>query len=289
MRCWACLSLLPVGLLALACSGSEDGAVLRISEDDVASEVAARVCDQQLSCDCYVLASPVGEDPKAYTRARCLENRQLELEHWQAFMTGIGFHYDAECLALKLGQAESWSCSDWADVTDLALEESCASRCRVYHGGVPAGEECSLDPFDDCAQGLRCRHQPNESAEPYADPVYRCEPTCGGIGTTCRGYGDECAPGLYCSIDYQEYQPDPVGSCQPLPTEGQDCGTYYTCAGSLSCSYQEESDSYRCVPLIEDGEACDPAVPCRGGCIAGTCEPGAPSICGWDARGEQSY
>ncbi len=281
MRLRAGLALAPLLLAAHACSSS--GTASSIDEADFPTEVASRLCAQQLSCDCYPLAGPVGEDPAAYTRSQCLENRRLELEHWQALMTDLGFHYDGACLAHKLSEAQWWGCGDAADVADLVHAQRCASRCRVYHGDVAAGEPCSLEPFDDCTQGFHCRPQPDETTTDPYDTVMRCVPVCGSDGSSCRT-ADACAPGLFCRPDGEPSDPGTDATCRPAPGEGEDCSTYYTCAGSLACSYQPDSDSYRCTALVEDGQPCDPNVGCRGTCNAGTCTPGTPQICSWDAR-----
>lgn len=271
-----------LGLVAACSTVSDDADVFGtpISESDVASLVAELQCDLQRSCDCYVPAAPVGEDPVEYTHQQCLTNRTLEINHWQGVMQEAGLRFDATCLDAKLASAQQWACGDASDVLDLTLAQNgCGSDCRVYRGRQRHGELCAIDPYDNCAQSLRCQYV--ETTE-WAGDEYRCVSTCGAVGDVCEV--DECGPGLFCRYP-DDFLGEGSGTCQPLPRVGEYCTGYYRCAGAAVCDGVTEI----CIAFIENGEPCLPGQTCRGLCVAGVCEQGAPQICSWDVRGAYRY
>jgi hypothetical protein len=268
-------------LVALACNNSTTfddanqapGSAESLAEDELPAFIAEAQCDQQLSCDCYLEAGPVGEDPAAWTRNQCIENRKLELSHWQGRQHAEGLSYDGACALRKLAVAQSWACGDLLDAQEIGLaERDCGTRCRVYHGDKQVGETCDSE-IDDCAQGLACRYD-SASIGLDGQALNRCMNVCGGEGARCLN--DECAPGLYCRYDYQGSD----GSrCARMPQEGDTCSEYdYACAASLCTAGV-------CVGYAEDGAACDATtLPCGGNCVDNVCEPGPAHICSWDLR-----
>src|SRR5262245_13643625 len=66
-------------LVGLACNNNATvdgntaaGSAESLAEDELPAFIAEAQCDQQLSCDCYLEAGPVGEDPAAWTRNQCI-------------------------------------------------------------------------------------------------------------------------------------------------------------------------------------------------------------------------
>jgi len=255
--------------LAAACNSttvedSNEGPA--IEESALAQLVAEAQCDQQMSCDCYVEAGPVGEDPVEYTHDKCIENRVLELTYWQGLLRGHGLRYDSDCAARKLASAQSWGCGDAVEVA--AIEHDCALRCRVYHGDVAQGGECDPE-VDDCSQGLTCR--PSEYDPVTGIPEFRCVSTCVDNGALCSA-GD-CAPGLYCGN-----ATDGNSRCLPMASEGESCAAT-PCGGASYCN-----DALVCAAVLENGATCDFTVPCHWNCVDSVCEPGPAQICSWDLR-----
>ena len=237
-----------------------------IEESGLPQFVAEVQCEQQMSCDCYVESGPVGEDPAKYTHDKCIENRVLELTHWQGRMRGNGFRYDSECAARKLAFAQAWGCGDDVDVAKI--EQDCALRCRVYHGDVPEGGKCDPE-IDDCGQGLTCRSSTYDPVTGMAD--FQCVSMCVGSGTLCSA-GD-CGPGLYCGGAYNG-----SSRCEPLAAVGESCAAA-PCAAASYCN-----DVLVCATFLDDGAACDFSELCRWNCVDNVCESGPAQICNWDLR-----
>ena len=259
--------------LAAACNSTtveDSNEAPAIEESALPQYVAEAQCEQQMSCDCYVEVGPVGEDPAEYTHDKCIENRVLELTHWQGRMRGNGLRYDSDCAARKLAMAQQWGCGDSVAAAEIELaRRDCALRCRVYHGDVPADGVC--DPtVDDCAQGLVCMMQEYDPIT--GEPEYRCVSRCLGEGMPCLQ--GECAPGLFCRYSYV----DESGRCEPIPVEGQSC-VDSGCGLSTYCN-----EVNVCTAVLEDGAACDFSVPCRWNCVDNVCEPGPAQVCSWDLR-----
>jgi hypothetical protein len=249
---------------------TSSGGPAAIAEDEVAAYVAEQQCDQQLDCSCYLETGPVGEDAAEHTRNACIENRRLEIEHWQKQRAGLTF--DASCLASRLAAAKAWACDDEDDVAVLTAEsDSCDTRCRIYHGHKTEGLECD-NTFDDCAQGLKCSYWGSGSS-------YVCRPACEAAGAACD-YDGQCGPGLFCRYDFEPYPSSGTESCQPLPKVGESCEDSYECVAGARCDFASDT----CVDPIADGQACDPNIPCAGVCRGDVCEASTPSICGWDLR-----
>lgn len=262
-----------LGWCATGCNGGEQEAAEAavIAEQDAARIVAEQLCAQRMECDCVDPTGPAGEDPEAYTRARCIENRMLEVEHWQQQAMDLGLRYDGACLARKLARTASIGCSD-SDRSSARIfaEPSCDIACMVYVGDLELGEECTPGGAASCSQGLRCAY--NETSSGLRGPSYRCVSDCNGEGSQCLN-GGGCAPWLVCGNG---------GYCQRAPVLGESCDSYQ-CQPGAQCDYDFVPT---CVALLEDGEACNfnSSPQCRGTCENGVCVPGRAVVCDIDVR-----
>ena len=152
----------------------EDNVIL--DEDAIPATLADVQCEAQMACDCLTAAGPVGSDPEAYALAQCKEHRRLELEFWQTGAHYYGLTYDALCLARRLDAMKEVGCGDYTVWGGVQSDATCADRCRIYHGNIPAGSECDLEEgVDHCGQGLFCDWGWDETIDDYSGT---CKAAC---------------------------------------------------------------------------------------------------------------
>jgi hypothetical protein len=266
-------------LVVAACNGSGfdalDGVGIgRIAESEWIDMVVEAQCQQQMSCDCYLLAAPEGQDPYAFQLAQCQQHRRAELEHHAEQMKALGMRYDGNCAANRLAAASSWGCADEPHVArDAGSYRVPENECRVYYGDVAEGELCDTSPYDSCGWGLVCTYESYDSFDGL-DHARRCRRAFGaGLGDECADWR-VCAEGMYCSGD---------GYCKAYPEIGQSCYEG-TCAPGSGCDYSGNGGGV-CRELSADGATCNTTVGCLGVCGANnTCEMGSPAICRFDPR-----
>jgi hypothetical protein len=268
--------LFVTALVGFACdSGGEDvrfgepNAVMFIPESDVPAVLAKAQCDAQMACECLTLTGPVGEDPEAYTRAQCIEHRELELAFWQEGAAYNDLVFDSACLARKLERLNDLGCGGFTEAALLDEGATCQDSCRVYHGDLKRGDPCVDFEVDRCGQGLRCVYDYDYTTDQSNST---CQPSCVPEGANCEQAW--CEPGTVCSQYF----------CTRAPQVGQACLDWACDVGAM-CDPQTEI----CVALTPTGASCtDPDFGCPYGCIDGTCDGGPPTVCYWDFR-DQSY
>lgn len=133
-----------------------------------------------------------------------------------------------------------------------AAGDACGTTCTTDSCEPATSAVCWL------SDGLSCG-----SPQPYEPTV--CLALL-GQGAACplpseidRGPGPICSAGLVCVAatgqgDDGGFDPDPMGTCQPLPTVGQPC-PQEQCATDSYCGYTP--DGSVCLAYAAEGAACD--------------------------------
>ena len=279
LRSLAATVLLACPLAAAACSGNGSfdvaGPQGGVAESAWIDAVVEAECNQQMDCDCYVLAAPEGQDPTSYQLAQCKANRRAELENHVDQMKALGMHYDGGCVQTKLDALSRWGCADMgrAAVADGSYRSQ-ANQCRVYYGEVAEGELCDISPYDNCGWGLACTQVSYDTVNGY-DYERRCQRVLSkSEGQACDD-DSNCAVGLLCSQQQV---------CRPMAKVGDVCSDS-RCAPGGTCVYDASLPT--CQPLLADGESCDysGSSVCFGYCnIDQVCEPSNPVVCSMDFR-----
>jgi len=139
------------------------------------------------------------------------------------------------------------------------------------------GAECDATRGEFCKAGLVCAAIAIEDAV----PVLRCEPP--GDGASCHfAIPEACPEGQYCVLAEVFVPPQPPyrvelpGECQPLPAEGEPCGTVPGVVGTR-CRTNAVCVAGTCRNVQRLGGNCTTGAECYSGvCTDGTC---APTLC----------
>jgi hypothetical protein len=149
------------------------------------------------------------------------------------------------CQAITIGHAGD-ACDD---VAARCIEGTFCQdgSCHVPVANVPLNGSCGVDV---CALGLNCNYG-------------HCAPPL-KAGAHCLSW-EECGGGNYCQTDASS-----TTFCAAPIHEGEACGATPWCEPGLFC----DATTKRCRRNVDEGAACDDAVPCR---LPFTCRDG---LCG---------
>ncbi len=207
-----------------------------------------KMCETAFTCDCSL---PFADLDACVAKGKLAASGEYERRKAE------GRLFDGVCASDWLQYYASLECGD----RDYILSDP--PDCRIQHGHLSAGEDCTADT-NACGKDLNCRMAFDESA------------TCKPLGAL----GSECTPGS-CEFHLRCDEGQGTSQCVAKPGEGEAC-LGFGCAPGFFCESDESSS--RCRAEIVEGANCTPTERCVGGLLCdettATCEMASnPVLC----------